>query len=113
MIGKIAIGALVLFYAAGVQAAEPGKVEAGRRLAQSNCGACHAVGRTGASPRREAPPLRTLKNRYPPEDMEEALAEGISVGHPDMPHVLWEARDIQAFTTYLRSLQPTKPRVKR
>jgi hypothetical protein len=30
-----------------------------------------------------------------------------------MPQVIWEARDIEAFMAYLRTLQPTKPHVSR
>ena len=32
-----------------------------------------------------APPLRTLHQRYPIDSLGEALAEGISTGHGDMP----------------------------
>ena len=82
-------------------------------LAQQKCGACHATGRSGASPAPPAPPLRTLGSRFDIEGLPESLAEGISVGHPRMPQVVWEARDIEAFMTYLRTLQPTRPRVRR
>jgi cytochrome c len=76
----------------------------GRAIAERNCGGCHAVGKRGASPRTDAPPLRTLQSRYPIEDLEEALAEGISVGHPDMPIVEFTPQQIADFQVYLRSL---------
>jgi mono/diheme cytochrome c family protein len=85
----------------------------GERLAQDNCGACHAIGNTGRSPLPAAPPFRGLGRRFDIEGLPESLAEGISVGHPQMPQVLWEARDIEAFMAYLRTLQPTRPRVRR
>jgi hypothetical protein len=33
-----------------------------------------------------APPFRTLHERYPVENLEEPLAEGIISGHPSMPN---------------------------
>jgi mono/diheme cytochrome c family protein len=52
----------------------------GEGLLTSNCARCHAVGRTGNSTHPEAPPFRTLGQRYPIE----VLAEGLSSSHPDM-----------------------------
>ena len=33
----------------------------------------------------KAPPFRALHERYPVENLSEALAEGIRTGHPEMP----------------------------
>jgi len=57
----------------------------GKRLVEANCGACHATGLTDESPHADAPPFRELHKRYPIEALEEAFAEGIESGHPDMP----------------------------
>ena len=46
---------------------------------------CHSIGRTGDSPLDLAPPFRTLHKRYPIDDLQESLAEGIVTGHPTMP----------------------------
>jgi mono/diheme cytochrome c family protein len=105
-----------MFAAAVVLAAAPAprsEILAGQQLARENCGACHAVGPKDASPMPPAPPLRQLNQHFDIEGLPESLAEGISVGHPKMPQVIWEARDIEAFMAYLRSLQPTKPHVRR
>jgi hypothetical protein len=59
-----------------------------------------------------APPLRDLSQRFPVENLQEALAEGIAIGHPEMPQVVWEPRDIDAFTAYLHSLPPTPPKAR-
>lgn len=93
----------------------PGRTDLrpGQQLAQEKCGACHAIGPSGRSPQPKAPPLRTLSSRFDIEGLPESLAEGIYVGHPQMPQTLWEARDIEQFMEYLRSLQPTKPNVNR
>jgi cytochrome c len=113
VIGRILTAAVVLSWACVAQAASSSEVEAGRHLAQTYCGACHAVGASDPSPRLEAPPFRRLHERYPIQNLEEALGEGIFVGHTDMPRVIWEAKDIQAFIAYLQSLQPLRPRARR
>jgi mono/diheme cytochrome c family protein len=77
----------------------------GRALVQAHCAACHAVGSRGASPNREAPPLRTLGQRYPIENLEEALAEGILVGHPAVPQFQFGAEEVESLVAYLRSIQ--------
>jgi len=77
----------------------------GEALVAKNCGRCHAVGRTGASTHPDAPPFRTLSRRYAVEGLAEALAEGISVGHPDMPEFVFEADEVGAIIEYLKSIQ--------
>ncbi|MFL6797528.1 MAG: c-type cytochrome [Xanthobacteraceae bacterium] len=87
--------------------AEPGPSaeERGEALLRKNCARCHAVGRTGASPHPEAPPFRSLSDRYEVDGLAESLAEGISVGHPDMPEFIFEADEVGAIIAYLRSIQ--------
>jgi mono/diheme cytochrome c family protein len=77
----------------------------GEALLAKNCAPCHAVGRTGDSPRKEAPAFRTLGQRYPIESLEEALAEGLMSGHPDMPEFSFDADDVGAIIAYLKSIQ--------
>ena len=85
-------------------------VTQGRRIAEANCGACHSVGRFGDSPMAIAPPFRTLHTKYPVEDLEESLAEGIMTGHPTMPQFRFDADQIRDFIAYLKSLErPAKP----
>ena len=80
-------------------------VRRGEVLISRECARCHAVGRAGGSPRADAPALRDLSRRYPVEQLEEALAEGLLSGHPDMPEVRFEPADIAAVIAYLRSIQ--------
>jgi cytochrome c len=82
----------------------------GREIARTNCSVCHAIGRTGASPAPEAPPFHTLSINYPIFMLEEALAEGISVGHPAMPEFRFEPDDVDALTAYLQSIQSDRTR---
>ena len=77
----------------------------GQGLLQDNCGRCHAVGATDDSPRKDAPAFRTLGQRYPIESLEEALAEGMMSGHPDMPEFSFDADDVGAIIDYLKSIQ--------
>ncbi|MEO3472783.1 cytochrome c [Roseomonas sp. CAU 1739] len=80
-------------------------VAQGERLAQTRCAACHAVGRTGASPRGNAPAFRDLHNRYPVDQLAESLAEGIVTGHPDMPEASFDQAEVASLIAYLRSLE--------
>ena len=77
----------------------------GEKLLITNCSRCHAVGRAGQSTHPEAPPFRTLGQRYPIEVLAEALAEGLSSGHPDMPEFRFEIDDVDAILAYLESIQ--------
>ena len=77
----------------------------GETLLVRDCGLCHAVGRTGASADKEAPPFRTLGKRYPVESLEEALGEGIMSGHPDMPEFKYDADDVGGIIAFLKSIQ--------
>lgn len=94
-----------LVVATAAPAAEDGAVDAGRRIAEQACSPCHAIGRTDASPRPEAPAFRDLRHKYPTENLEEALAEGVVVGHPDMPEVKMTPREIADFVTWLKTIE--------
>jgi mono/diheme cytochrome c family protein len=80
-------------------------VARGEALVRTNCSPCHAVGPAGTSPHPDAPAFRTLSERYPIEDLAEALAEGISTGHPDMPEFVASPDQIDAIIAYIKSLQ--------
>lgn len=77
----------------------------GRELAQQHCSSCHATEVSGESAAPEAPPFRTLSANYRVDTLEEALAEGISVGHPAMPQFEFGPDDVDALIAYLRSIQ--------
>jgi mono/diheme cytochrome c family protein len=80
-------------------------VTRGGQLLQKNCAKCHAIGRTGESPFKDAPAFRTLGQRYPIESLEESLGEGIMTGHPDMPEFEFDADEVGAIIAYLKSIQ--------
>jgi mono/diheme cytochrome c family protein len=83
---------------------EPSPVDKGRAALESRCSRCHAIGPEGASPHPEAPPFREIVKRYPPESLEESLAEGIDSGHPDMPTFVLAPEEIETVVLYLKSL---------
>ncbi|MEZ5812684.1 MAG: cytochrome c, partial [Rhizobiaceae bacterium] len=65
--------------------AEEADIEHGRALVETNCARCHGIGADDRSAHPDAPEFRTLSKRYPVDALEEAFAEGIVTGHPDMP----------------------------
>jgi mono/diheme cytochrome c family protein len=87
------------------QAAEKSLIDKGEVLVRENCSRCHAVGKEGDSPHKEAPPFRTLSKNYPIEDLAESLAEGIVSGHPDMPIFVFTPHDVEAVIQYMESIQ--------
>lgn len=81
--------------------------ERGEALASMHCASCHAISLTDESRHPDAPALREISQAYPVEMLGEALAEGILVGHPDMPVFSFAPSDIEALLSYLESIQET------
>ena len=92
---------------APARATETTLAKRGEAIARINCGGCHAIGVRGASPNPKSPPFRTLSRKYPLDNLEEALAEGIVVGHEgvEMPAFQLSAARIEALLAYLRTIQ--------
>ena len=80
-------------------------IEAGRQMAERHCARCHAIGPEGESSHEDAPAFRTIGENWPIESLEEALAEGIVVGHPDMPEFTFEPDEISDLLAYLATLR--------
>jgi cytochrome c len=78
----------------------------GHEIAQMHCARCHSIGRHGTSRNAKAPAFRTLVTKFPLDNLEEALAEGISVGHqgPEMPEFRFSPAQIEDLLNYIRSL---------
>lgn len=77
----------------------------GFALLRKNCAACHAIDRDSASPFSKAPPFREVAKRYPPEQLEESLAEGIITGHEGMPEISFEPAEISSIVAWLNALK--------
>jgi mono/diheme cytochrome c family protein len=95
---------LLVLFATSARSEEP-RVQRGRTFAVANCAPCHAVGSIGTSPLQLAPPFRTLHERYPVEQLEEAFAEGIVTGHPSMPEFRLDAAQTADLIAYMKSLE--------
>ena len=76
----------------------------GKQIIEANCARCHAVGTDDASTLAEAPPFRNLASKWPVENLEESLAEGIVTGHRDMPVFQFEPDQISAIIEYLHAI---------
>jgi cytochrome c len=100
-----AIAALLFDASTGFSQDRSREERRGESLLSQHCAMCHAIGRSGRSPHRQAPPFRTLSQRYPIESLSEALGEGLFTGHPEMPEFVFPPRDIGAILSYLRSIQ--------
>ena len=107
MISRFAVALLLLGTSPGfAQDGEPSAAERqGRALAERMCAQCHAVGKSGSSPRVSAPQFRALDRRLDLDTFMDRLREGLMVGHPDMPMFRFTREDARAFVLYLRSIQ--------
>lgn len=107
MFKRLLASALLAGLAGAPASADSALISHGRAIAERNCARCHAIGKTGLSRNPKSPPFRTLSQRYPLEGLEEALAEGIIVGHQglEMPHFRLSPPQIDAFIAYLKSVQ--------
>ena len=80
-------------------------IQRGHDLAEADCSMCHAIGPTGDSPNPLSPRFRDLHERYPVEDLAEALSEGIMVGHRQMPQFRFAPDEVRDIIAYLQSIQ--------
>jgi cytochrome c len=111
----VSLALLLMALAACAATSEPPRTEPvragaasiarGHELAQRYCARCHAIGATGESRHPVAPPFRMLSRNYPVSDLSEAFAEGIRVGHHDMPEFRLEPPAIEDLLSYLQSIQ--------
>jgi mono/diheme cytochrome c family protein len=90
--------------AGGSRAQTRTDIAAGRQIAERICARCHAIGLHGQSAHPEAPPFRQIAAKGNVENLEEALGEGIVVGHPDMPQFQFKPQEVGALIAYLKSL---------
>jgi cytochrome c len=85
--------------------ADEQSVRRGKAIAQAKCSYCHSIDRVSRSRRAAAPPFRTLHKQYPVETLEDALAEGMSTGHPQMPEFRLDPHQVGDFISFLKSLE--------
>jgi cytochrome c len=105
MIARILMPLALALIALTPAMAESPQEQRGKTFALNNCARCHSIDKVSPSPLKIAPPFRTLHKRYPIETLAEALAEGISTGHPTMPAFQLEPDQIGDLLAYLKSLE--------
>jgi mono/diheme cytochrome c family protein len=101
----VVLASLLASASHGQPSGDERSITRGHAIVLTNCSMCHAVGRAGDSPNPVAPRFRELSQRYPIENLGEALAEGIIVGHPEMPQLSFSAREVSDIIAYLDSIQ--------
>jgi len=97
-----AAGVVLLMSQAG---AEAQSAQRGVVIARTYCVQCHSIDKLSPSPLAVAPPFRDLHKRYPVENLEESLAEGLVTGHPSMPEFKFDTGQIRDFIAFLKTLQ--------
>lgn len=80
-------------------------IDKGRKIAKELCSKCHSIDKKSQSTNKAAPPFRIFSEKWPLESLEEALAEGIVVGHNDMPVFKFNPEQITDFLAFLSSLK--------
>ena len=100
--------ALLALGASEVLAANAGPAD-GKALLEKNCGRCHSLEATGASPLPQAPPLREVYLKYPIDQLEEGFAEGMGSRHRDMPQIQFSPDQVAAILNYLGSITGVDP----
>lgn len=82
----------------------------GKIIVEQNCARCHSINANEDSPNKAAPPFRKLASKYPLENLQEALAEGISVGHKgqDMPEFEFDPVAIDQIIAFLKNIAEKK-----
>ena len=105
----LALAAILLGLPTAADAARRGKLEArGKAILQEKCGRCHAVAAVGASPLRQAPPMRDIYARFLPRELQAELTEGMVSKHREMPQIEFSDEDVHAIMTYLYALAVRK-----
>jgi mono/diheme cytochrome c family protein len=112
LVALAAVGA----FAATALARETDAAVAGRRIAKTYCGQCHALG-AGPSPLKDAPPFATLHRRYPAGGgLEDLLGEGMIAPatppeegqprtHPRMPQAHLDEDQVANLVAFLKAAQ--------
>jgi cytochrome c len=102
----LALSSCTADHVASVPAPASAAAPTGRQLAEQKCAGCHAIAEADTSPNPRSPALRDLYRRYPVDGLREAFANGLEVGHRDMPHFILKPAEINSLVDYLRSLNP-------
>ena len=76
----------------------------GLTFVRTHCAQCHAIDKASESQLPIAPAFRTLHLKYPIENLERPLSEGIIAGHPTMPQFRLDPDQVHDVIAYLKRL---------
>ena len=84
----------------------------GKQMLQQLCARCHAIGKTGASPNKQAPPFRGFsETKLYDSDFLQRLQDGYSSIHRFMPTFRFNREDAEEIVRYMKSIQqPSRPK---
>jgi mono/diheme cytochrome c family protein len=85
---------------ARTQTADPA---AGEVYAEKVCAQCHAIHRSGLSPKPTAPPFKDVAAT--PGMTDTALRVWLSTSHPTMPNIVVEPQDMDNVIAYILTLK--------
>ena len=96
----------LLLLAASATPASATDPSRGEEIARQHCAECHAIAPGETSSAANAPAFASLGDDWPVSALQEALAEGILVGHsdPPMPEFSFTAQDVDDLIAYLESV---------
>jgi mono/diheme cytochrome c family protein len=78
----------------------------GKEILEKLCARCHAVGRTGSSPNKRAPPFRSFsETKLYDSDFKQRLETGLISIHPFMPTFRFSTEEAGEVLSYMRSIQ--------
>lgn len=108
--------AAALFLFAGACAAPPpdaavaeqAAAARGKAIAEEQCAACHAIGKTGLSPYGPAPVWRELIAANDADDLAARFSEGKLIHRPGpvaMPEFTFTPEEISDLITYMKTLR--------
>jgi cytochrome c len=100
-----AIAVAGLLWPADPAAAQSPAAQRGLTFVRVHCAQCHAIDKVSESPLTIAPPFRSLHLKYPIENLQRPLSEGIIVGHPTMPQFRLEPDQVTDVIAYLKTLE--------
>ena len=106
-IGIAAAPSILVGVAAILVQATPVAAQSAQRgmvIARTYCVKCHSIDKVSPSALTIAPPFRELQKKYPVEQLEEALAEGLVTGHPTMPEFRFDVGQGRDLISFLKTL---------
>jgi cytochrome c len=102
---RVLVLSLALLAYAPSSFAQSPAAQRGLTFVRAHCAQCHSIDKASESQLQIAPAFRTLHLKYPIENLERPLSEGIIAGHPTMPQFRLDPDQVRDVIAYLKSLE--------